>query len=99
MTGDEIPKARVRRRRIFRLIWMVPVMAIAVAAYLVFYRLQDYGPQITVTFPDGGGLRVGQTPLRYRGVQVGEVSGVSLSKDGKSALVRICLLRCAAGGR
>ncbi|TMH64819.1 MAG: MCE family protein, partial [Betaproteobacteria bacterium] len=97
MTGDEIPKARVRRRRIFRLIWMVLVMAIAVAAYLVFYRLQDYGPQITVTFRDGGGLRVGQTPLRYRGVQVGEVSGVSLSKDEKSALVRIRLIRSAEG--
>ena len=97
MTGDEIPKARVRRRRVFRLIWMVPAMAVAVAAYLVFYRLQDYGPQITVSFTDGGGLRVGQTPLRYRGVQVGEVSGVSLSKDQKSALVRIRLIRSAEG--
>ena len=97
MTGDEIPKARVRRRRVFRLIWMVPAMAVAVAAYLVFHRMQDYGPQITVSFTDGGGLRVGQTPLRYRGVQVGEVSGVSLSKDQKSALVRIRLIRSAEG--
>ena len=97
MTGDEIPKARVRRRRIFRLIWIVPTMAVAVAAYLVFHRMQDYGPQITVSFSDGGGLRVGQTPLRYRGVQVGEVNGVALSKDQKSALVRIRLLRSAEG--
>ncbi len=97
MSGDEIPKARVRRRRVLRLIWMVPVMAIAVAAYLVFYRLQDYGPQIYVTFTDGGGLRVGQTPVRYRGVQIGEVSGVSLSKDEKSAVVRIRLIRSAEG--
>jgi paraquat-inducible protein B len=97
MTGDEIPKARVRRRRVFRLIWMVPVMALAVAAYLVFYRVQDYGPQIYVTFSDGGGLRVGQTPVRYRGVQVGEVTGVSLSKDAKSAVVRIRLIRSAEG--
>src|SRR5207302_7622032 len=97
MTGDEIPKARVRRRRVFRLIWMVPAMAVAVAAYLVYYRLQDYGPQIYVTFSDGGGLRVGQTALRYRGVQVGEVSGVTLSKDEKSAVVRIRLIRSAEG--
>jgi paraquat-inducible protein B len=97
MTGDEIPKARIRRRRVFRLIWMVPVMALAVAAYLVFYRVQDYGPQIYVTFSDGGGLRVGQTPVRYRGVQVGEVTGVSLSKDEKNAVVRIRLIRSAEG--
>ena len=95
MTGEEIPKARVRRRRIFRLIWIVPTMAVAVAAYLVFHRMQDYGPQITVSFSDGGGLRAGQTPVRYRGVQIGEVNGVALSKDHKSALVRIRLVRSA----
>jgi paraquat-inducible protein B len=97
MTGDEIPKARVRRRRLFRLIWIVPVMAIAVAAYLVLHRMQDYGPEITVAFSDGGGLRVGQTPVRYRGVQIGEVTRVALSKDEKSALVRIRLIRSAEG--
>jgi len=97
MTGDQIPKARVRRRRVFRLIWMVPVMAIAVAAYLVYYRMQDYGPLITVTFSDGGGLRVGQTAARYRGVQVGEVTGVTLSDDEKKAVVRIRLTKFGAG--
>src|SRR5437868_7818997 len=97
MTGDPVPKARVRRRRVFRLIWMVPVMAIAVAAYLVYHRMQAYGPEITVAFSDGGGLRVGQTPVRYRGVQVGEVTGVRLSKDEKKALVRVRLIKSAEG--
>jgi len=97
MSGDAIPKARVRRRRLFRLIWVVPVTALAIAAYLVFHRMQDYGPEITVAFTDGGGLRVGQTPVRYRGVQVGEVTGVRLSKDEKKALVRIQLIRSAEG--
>jgi paraquat-inducible protein B len=97
MTGEEIPKARVKRRRLFRLVWIVPVIAIAIAAALVWHRLQDYGPEITVTFTDGGGLRPGQTPVRYRGVQVGEVSGVSLSKDEKSAVVRIRLTKFGEG--
>ena len=68
MTGDEIPKARVRRRRVFRLVWVIPAIALAVAAWLVYQRIDDLGPQITITFSDGGGLRVGQTPLRYRGI-------------------------------
>jgi len=97
MTGEEIPRARVKRRRLFRLVWIVPVIAIAIAAALVWHRLQDYGPEITVTFNDGGGLRVGQTPVRYRGVQVGEVTGVSLSKDEKSAVVRIRLTKFGEG--
>ena len=97
MTGEEIPKARVKRRRFLQLVWIVPVIAIAVAAALVYHRMQDYGPEITVTFTDGGGLRVGQTPVRYRGVQVGEVTGVMLSKDEKSAVVRIRLTKSGEG--
>jgi len=97
MTGEEIPRARVKRRSLFRLVWIVPVIAIAIAAALVWHRLQDYGPEITVSFVDGGGMRVGQTPLRYHGVQVGEVTGVALAKDEKSALVRIRLTKSAEG--
>jgi paraquat-inducible protein B len=95
MTSEELPRARVRRRRFFRLIWLVPVIAIAVAVFLVLHRMQDYGPEIVVAFTDGGGLRVGQTPLRYRGVQVGEVTRVSLSQDRQHALVRIRLVKSA----
>jgi paraquat-inducible protein B len=96
MTGEEAPRARVRRRRFFRLVWIVPVVAVAVAVYLVLHRMQDYGPEINVTFTDGGGLRVGQTPVRYRGVQVGEVTGVYLAPDEKHAVVRIRLTRSGA---
>jgi paraquat-inducible protein B len=78
-------------------VWIVPAMAVAVAAYLIYQRMQDYGPEVKVSFADGGGLRVGQTAVRYRGVQVGEVTGVGLSEDEKRAVVRIRLTRTGAG--
>ncbi|HEX7053141.1 MAG TPA: MlaD family protein [Burkholderiales bacterium] len=95
MSGDEMPRARVRRRRRVRWVWVVPLVAVAVAAWLVFQRIEQRGPEITVTFEDGAALRVGQTPLRYRGVQIGEVSGVGLSEDEQHAVVRIRLHRDA----
>lgn len=96
MTGEELPRAKVKRRRFFQLAWVVPLVAALVAGWLVWGRLQDRGPEITIVFSDGGGLRVGQTPLKYRGVQVGEVSGVALSKDRKHVQVKARLLRSAA---
>ncbi len=96
MTGDEMPRARVRRRRVVRWVWVVPLVSVAVAAWLVYQRIQSLGPEITVTFEDGAALRVGQTPLRYRGVQIGEVSRVKLSPDEKHALVTIRLQKEAA---
>jgi paraquat-inducible protein B len=96
VTADEMPRARVRRRRLVRMVWVVPLIAVAVAAWLVYQRIQDVGPEIVVTFEDGAALRVGQTPLRYRGVQIGEVSGVKLSPDEQHALVKIRLQKDAA---
>jgi paraquat-inducible protein B len=96
MTGEELPKARVRRRRVFNLAWIIPIVAAAVAGWLIWQRMQDHGPQVVVSFNDGGGLRVGITPVKYRGVVVGEVSGVELSEDRKRVLVRVRLQRAAA---
>jgi len=96
MTGEELPKARVRRRRLFRLVWVVPVVAAAIAGWLIFQHLRSIGPEIAITFSDGAGLRVGQTPLKYRGVSIGEVSRVELSPDQKQVVVRARLVRSAA---
>lgn len=96
MTGEELPKARVRKRRLFNLAWIIPLIAAAVAGYLIYDRMRERGPQIVISFGDGGGLRVGLTPVKYRGVVVGEVTGISLSKDEKQVLVRARLMRSAA---
>jgi paraquat-inducible protein B len=96
MTAEELPRARVRRRRIFRLIWVVPIVALAVAAWLIYQHVRSIGPEIAITFNDGAGLRSGQTPLKYRGVAIGEVSRVELADDQKHVIVRIRLVRSAA---
>jgi paraquat-inducible protein B len=95
MTGEQIPKARIRRRRLFRLIWVVPLIALGVAAYLVGQHMRSMGPEIKIRFADANGLRVGQTPVIYRGVQIGEVSGIELSDDHKQAVVKARLHRTA----
>jgi len=96
MTAEELPRARVRRRRLFRLVWVVPVAALAVAGWLVYQHLRTFGPEIIITFSDGGGLRPGQTPVKYRGVAIGEVSRVELSPDQKHVRVIARLVRSAA---
>lgn len=91
MTGEELPRAHLRRRRLFRLSWVIPLVAALIAGWLVFQHLESRGPEITVRFNDVSGLRVGQTPVKYRGVQVGEVIDMRLSEDRKQALIRIRL--------
>ena len=93
MTGEELPEARVRHRRIFQLVWVVPLVAIAIAAWLSWQHFHRLGPEISLQFTDASGLRPGQTPLLYRGVQIGEVTRVGLADDRRNVLVHARLRR------
>lgn len=96
MTGEQLPRARVRRRRLFRMVWVVPIVALAFAAYLVLQHMRSMGPEIAIRFSDATGVRPGQTPVVYRGVQIGEVTRVELAPDRRQAVVKARLHKSAA---
>jgi paraquat-inducible protein B len=86
--ADALPQARVRRARWrFSVVWVVPLIAAIVAGYLIYSRVRDVGPTITITFKDGWGVKPGQTEIRYRGVRLGEVMALELSPDQESVVV------------
>jgi paraquat-inducible protein B len=94
---EDLPRAQVTRRRwAAATVWAIPLVAVLVAGYLVYDRISDYGPEITIRFRDGSGIKVTQTPIRYRGVQVGEVTGIALSGDHRYVEVKARLQHSAA---
>jgi paraquat-inducible protein B len=94
--GEEAPKAKGREKPWnVSVVWVVPVVAAIVAGYLVYDRVREYGPKVTIRFKDAGGLKAGQTPVKYRGVQIGEVTELVLSEDRQHALVKARLRRSA----
>ncbi|MEX2221948.1 MAG: MlaD family protein [Candidatus Rokuibacteriota bacterium] len=94
---EALPTATVTRRRwTFAIVWVVPVVAAIVGGYLIVSRLQELGPTITIRFRDGSGVKAGQTELRYRGVPIGEVTAIELSRKREYVLVKTRLRRSAA---
>ena len=87
----EPPEAQVRTPNHFSLVWLVPIVAAALAIYLGWATLAARGPLITITFPDGTGLVAGQTKLEHKAVAIGTVRSVVLSDhfDEVTAKVRI----------
>lgn len=95
--AETLPTANVRKNRWkFSIVWVVPLIAGIAAGVLVYDRVREWGPQVTITFTDAGGLRTGQTQLKYRGVPIGEVTAIDLSEDHRYALVKVRLRRSAA---
>ncbi|MCP4330854.1 MAG: MCE family protein [Alphaproteobacteria bacterium] len=95
-TEAEIPTSEVRRRRGISMVWIVPLVAAAVAGYLLYDYLTNVGPKITITFPDGQNLTETAT-IRYRGVNVGKVLSISLNENLKGVVVEARLDGSAEG--
>ena len=53
----------------------------AIVGYLAFQQFAQRGPQVTVTFPTGGGIKAGDTKVELEGIQVGDVESVRFEKD------------------
>ena len=95
---DELPRPRVQRSRRWNvsLVWLVPAVAIAIAASLLVRSVFLTGPRIEIEFKSADGVEAGKTEVRYKEVVVGKVVSVGLHDDRKRVVVVVQLDRSAA---
>jgi paraquat-inducible protein B len=93
---EELPEVEVRKRRGISLVWLIPLVAGAIAIWLGYTTLQEKGPTIRVAFDNAEGLEAGKTRVRYRNVEVGLVDQVTLSEDLSHIVVGASLDRSMA---
>lgn len=78
---DDISHVVVERRRGLPLVWVIPLLAAAIGAWLAYTTWSRKGPTITLTFQAAQGLQPGTSPIKYRDVEMGIVKTVDLSED------------------
>jgi paraquat-inducible protein B len=83
------PFAQLRPPHRFSLIWLIPLIAAAIALYLAYTTISARGPLITITFLTGDGLQAGQTRVEHKSVAVGTVDSVRLSRDMRQVIVKV----------
>jgi paraquat-inducible protein B len=93
-TSTTPPPKLVRFPRV-TLIWVVPILALGIAAWMLAREWRNHGTEITIEFADGSGLEPGQTKVEYKGVIVGQVEGLALADDLSRVTVRVRLARDA----
>ncbi len=86
----------IRRRRKFPLVWLVPIVSALIAAWLAWDTLSKRGPTITVSFQTAEGLQVGQSHLKFKDVDMGSVSAITVAPDHSKVIVTIETKREAA---
>ena len=95
---DALPEPRIvsKRRWNISLVWLVPAVAIAIAASMLVRSVFLTGPRIEIEFKSAEGVEAGKTEVRYKEVVIGKVVGVSLRDDRERVVVVVQLDQSAA---
>ncbi len=91
-----LPKAKIEKSYLTWILWLVPIGAAALCGYFICRDVFFTGPTITIYFQNADGLQAGNSDVRYRGVKIGEVETLNLSKDRQRVAVKAQLNATAA---
>ena len=93
---EEIPEAIVQSRfSQLSIVWIIPVIAALIGAWLIYKAQSEKGPTITITFQTAEGLEAGKTKIKYKEVDLGQVQKISLNSDHSQVVVTAKLLKQA----
>lgn len=87
------PEIRTRRRWVPSMVWLVPLLAALIGLSLVVQAVRERGPTIVVSFSSAEGIEPGKTKVKYKAVDIGEVTALHLAADRSRVLVTIDLVK------
>lgn len=82
------PQRAPVRKNYWPWIWAVPIAAIGVIGWLLLRHLSQGGTDITIALSQADGVS-NQTNVMFRGVKIGNVTGLELAKDQKSVVADV----------
>lgn len=91
--NSPVPVAKVAASRNLSRIWLVPLVALSIGIWMVYYQWSNQGPLVTIEFEQATGLEAGKTIIKTRDVEVGKVEKVELKEDLSGVVVTARLSR------
>ena len=86
MPDVAVAKTVPRKQRRFPVVWIVPIAAALLGAWVAVTRIMSEGPTITIRLDTAEGLEAGKTKIHYNGVEVGALKTIRLSDDHRSVI-------------
>ncbi len=90
---EPIPEPEVLRGKRFSIVWLIPLLAVLIGAWLVVKTIRETGPTITIVFKSAEGLVPGKTEIKYKDVTIGKVQRIQLSENLSQVLVSAAMSR------
>ncbi|MFY8328263.1 intermembrane transport protein PqiB [Pseudoalteromonas sp. ZZD1] len=80
--------ATVEKEPTISAIWIIPVIALLVGAWMLYQYQANKGATIFISMPHAEGIIAGKTEIKVRSVKIGQVDHVRLSDDKNSVIAR-----------
>ncbi|MBU2977440.1 intermembrane transport protein PqiB [Alteromonas sp. C1M14] len=68
-------------------VWIIPIVAILIGGWMVWYQWKNQGPLITLELKSASGIEVNKTPIKVRDLEIGQVKKIALKPDLDGVLV------------
>jgi paraquat-inducible protein B len=96
---NDLPQATVARRRRGRIsvVWLIPILAAVVAVGIAVQRILSEGPTITIVLTLAQGVEAGKTVIKYKDVNIGQVTAVKLTPDYAKVEITAKMTKSASG--
>lgn len=87
---DALPVAKPlpRKRWVPSLVWVIPMLALLVGGGLAISAWLSQGPLIEIQFRAAEGIETGKTKIKYKDVEIGQVTALRLSADRSGVIVQ-----------
>ncbi len=83
----ELPESNIQPRSKFSIVWLVPLVAVIIGAWIGYKAWSEMGPTITITFKTADGLEAGKTKIKYKNVEIGEVVSIHVNPETRDVKV------------
>jgi paraquat-inducible protein B len=74
-------EAMVSTRSRPSIVWLIPLVAAVVGAFVAWRTFSERGPAIEIAFQTAEGLEAGKTQIKYKDVEIGVVEEIHLRED------------------
>src|SRR5574341_2427607 len=91
--SNMVPKKQTR----ISVVWIIPILAAVVAIGIAIPRIISERPTITIVFKSAEGVEAGKTFVKYKDVNIGQVTAVELAADYSKVVVTAKIAKSAEG--
>jgi paraquat-inducible protein B len=85
---SSLPESDIQTKSKLSIIWLVPFVALLTGAWIAYQAWSKMGPTITIAFKTADGLEAGKTKIKYKNVEIGQVSSIYLNHISKNVVVK-----------